>query len=143
MIGIIFESKGGTTARLVENFSRYITEDKEIHRIEEGTAISDSLLQADKFLLVLPTYENFKEQRKDPNAPIRFISEEAEAVAAILKATGKPVAAVCAGNRTFGADYGAVAKELTRLGVPVATKVELSGDEIDWQYIGEVVARIK
>lgn len=128
---------------MVENFSRYITEDKEIHRIEEDTAISDSLLQADKFLIVLPTYENFKEQRKDPNAPIRFISEEAEAVAAILKATGKPVAAVCAGNRTFGADYGAVAKELTRLGVPVATKVELSGDEIDWQYIGEVVARIK
>lgn len=143
MIGIIFESKGGTTARLVENFSRYITEKKETYRIEEGTAIPDSLLQADKFLLVLPTYENFKEQRKDPNAPIRFISEEAEEVAAVLKATGKPVAAVCAGNRTFGADYGAVAKELTRLGVPVATKVELSGDEIDWQYIGEVVARIK
>ena len=143
MIGIIFESKGGTTARLVKNFPRYITEKKETYRIEEGTAIPDSLLQADKFLLVLPTYENFKEQRKDPNAPIRFISEEAEAVAAILMATGKPVSAVCAGNRTFGADYGAVAKELTRLGVPVATKVELSGDEIDWQYIGEVVARIK
>lgn len=143
MIGIIFESKGGTTARLVENFSRYITEKKGTYRIEEGTSIPDSLLQADKFLLVLPTYENFKEQRKDPNAPIRFISQEAEEVASTLKATGKPVAAVCAGNRTFGADYGAVAKELTRLGVPVATKVELSGDEVDWQHIGEVVARIK
>lgn len=143
MIGIIFESRGGTTARLVENFSRYITEEKEIHRIEEGTPIPESLLEADKFLLVLPTYENFKEQRRDPTAKVRFISEEAEEVASLLKDIGKPFAAVCAGNRTFGADYGAVAKELLRLGVPVATKVELSGDEVDWQYIGEVVARIK
>lgn len=143
MIGIIFESRGGTTARLVENFSRYITEEKVVHRIEEGVSISESLLEADKFLLVLPTYENFKEQRKDPTAKIRFISEEAEEVVSLLKDTGKPFAAVCAGNRTFGADYAAVAKELLRLGVPIATKVELSGDEVDWQYIGEVVARIK
>ena len=143
MIGIIFESRGGTTARLVENFSRYITEEKQVHRIDEGASIPASLLEADKFLLVLPTYENFKEQRKDPTAEIRFISGEAEEVASLLKSTGKPVAAVCAGNRTFGTDYAAVAKELLRLGVPVATKVELSGDEVDWQYIGEVVARIK
>lgn len=164
MITIIYSSHYGTTRRLAQSVYDRISGPKdlleladseewgEVATIADRRPGSESYGEAfdlfsalitptlpDKILVILPTYENFKEQRKDPQAPVKFITDAEETLlenlSGLMNELGVTVMAVAAGNRTFGSAFCAVSKEFWKVQIPVVAEVELSGESRDWKHI--------
>lgn len=141
MLFIVYDTKVGNTRKVAERLRETFLNEGELESVV--IPVSEFYLtryvhseKTHRVIMVTPTYENLREQRLSPEAPMKYTTKTVRDETNAAAAEGTLVGVVVCGNTNFGSKFCA-AKNDFHPAIKILREIDVQGNQDDYAAVVE------